>query len=401
MESEPKIPSSTVSSSNGAVAVPKLPLKPVGTYGGTIKSPDSPQMKESNTTSPDVPSKPAILVSYFYVITANLTNIQRSSPSSGNIDVKGQGNAAPMPVLPPKPSAINSNPILSSSLHSSNSMLKSKPSDSTSPNPVMSSSSALNTSTTSTLKGKASDSTAPPNPIFSSSSALKSKPTSSNPSLSGSNNNSPTAAQTPIPAPLKPKPGVLESVPLKTAPIKSEPVPTTSASQKEERDKSIERLDSKKLVSNAPQINAAISAVLASNGVSNSGSASNINPTSSSTHRARSNSANGGGEILDQAVEWMKIFSGSTIFTKANLFDNLNDGILLIKALEKVTKTPAPKFHVKATMIAHRIDNFNVALGMISKVGISINVAAQELHDKDPKKIAVMFQALMAKYPLP
>ena len=219
--------------------------------------------------------------------------------------------------------------------------------------------------------------------------ATKPKPqdsssSSSNPALSTSVTTAAPNAAVPVPAPLKPKTFETTTTPLKQAPAAgSKPVVQSTTNQREDREKSIEKLDQKKIVSSTISTAAATPAV------------------ATDSTRPRSNSkGNDNDAIFTQAVEWLKSYGCTVGVTKSTLFDTINDGVNLIKCLEKATNSAAPKYHAKAFMPAHRIDNFNVALAMISKAGISINVAAQELHDKDSKKTAVLFTALIAKFPL-
>ena len=106
--------------------------------------------------------------------------------------------------------------------------------------------------------------------------------------------------------------------------------------------------------------------------------------------------------VLEMAADWLKKYGETTGITKDNVMDSLNDGILFTRAIEKATKVPPPsKVHQKTILPVHRIDNLNVAVAQLTKAGVNPNptVTAQEIFDKEKKKVVVLFQSLLLKYP--
>jgi hypothetical protein len=98
-------------------------------------------------------------------------------------------------------------------------------------------------------------------------------------------------------------------------------------------------------------------------------------------------------------IQWLQKNVEDKEFSKDNLYSSLTDGIVLIRALEKASGQSAGRYNKKAMMPAQQMDNLQVAVNFMNKLGIEANnVRPLDIHDSTRSKCLVAFVSILRKF---
>lgn len=89
-------------------------------------------------------------------------------------------------------------------------------------------------------------------------------------------------------------------------------------------------------------------------------------------------------------IQWLQKHVDDKEFGKENLYPSLVDGIVLIKALEKASGASAGRYNKRAIMPAQQMDNLQVLVNFMSKLGIEANnVRPLDFFNQEKQKVGL------------
>lgn len=89
-------------------------------------------------------------------------------------------------------------------------------------------------------------------------------------------------------------------------------------------------------------------------------------------------------------LHWLQKNVEDKEFSKDNLYSSLTDGIVLIRALEKASGSTAGRYNKRAVMPAQQMDNLQVLVNFMTKLGIETNnVRPLDFFNQEKQKVGV------------